>query len=164
MTVLQAGRLGFNSLQVFSSSEQSSCGRPAQITDPLDGLDRGGAGCCKHPDARARRQVLQRCQGRTPRRPRIFNGLFSHNSRVRSRSEPSESRSGVTRSCSMWSNHSAGRCLGAFVFEYAVLPVQSGGRAGSMNLIACGCYLPLQLLHRPQHPPPHAFLLDMILV
>ncbi len=42
MTVLQAGRLLFNSLQVFFSSEQSSCGRPAQITDPLDGLDRGG--------------------------------------------------------------------------------------------------------------------------
>ncbi len=55
----------------------------------------------------------------------------------------------------MWSDHSAGKCLGAFVFEYAVLPVRPGDRAGSMNLIACGCYLPLHLLHRPQNSLPH---------
>ncbi len=40
--------------------------------------------------------------------------------------------------CAMWSDHSAGMCLGAFVFEYAVLSVRPGDRAGSMNLIACG--------------------------
>ncbi len=28
------------------------------LADPLDGLDRGGAGCCKPPDARARGHVV----------------------------------------------------------------------------------------------------------
>ena len=55
-------------------------------------------------------------------------------------------------------------CLGAFIFEYAVVPVRPGDRAGSMNLIAGGCYLPLQLLNRPQYPLPHRVAVQVALI
>ncbi len=46
------------------------------LANPLNGLDHGGTGCCKPPGARARRQVLQRCQGRVPLLPIILQWTF----------------------------------------------------------------------------------------